>query len=284
MWNHCSAFIYAAEVNASVAGPRLGTGVTLSHSHGFSNTGQTSLRFSQTGGWERQGSLPLLQRKQRQQQGPLHPSQRWKKHIGETLLSAFRISPSFRLPCMSQQVRGSTQATTAEQTGHTRWCPSKQPCQPNPRQRNFCGGNLRGMEEKGRICRRGFQWRNEPCALLKEKLSLSAICKVTSSSLSGTPVWEVAAIRLAVSNDKRGCLQFCKLTAPLCLYIQVGASVAMLICVRHIPELLVQPYHESTRCVLAYIVLMFSSFSSQLWGAIFSKQKLRDESGGNSFV
>lgn len=247
MWNNCSAFIYAAEGNASVAGPRLGTGVTLSHSHGFSNTGQTSLWFSQTGGWGRQRSLPLLQRKQRQTAGGSPPSiAEMEKHIGETLLSAFRISPSFTLPCMSQQVRGSTQATTAEQTGHTRWCPSKQPCQPNPTQRNFCGGNLRGMEEKGRICRRDFQWRNEPCALLKEKLSLSAICKVTSSRFSGTPVWEVAAIRLAISNDKRGCLQFCKLTAPLCLYIQVGASVAMSICVRHIPELLGQPYQEST--------------------------------------
>lgn len=41
---------------------------------------------------------------------------------------------------------------------------------------------------------------------------------------------------LEISNDKLTCSQLCKITAPLCSCLQVGAPLAMSACVRYIPE------------------------------------------------
>lgn len=86
-----------------------------------------------------------------------------------------------------------------------------------------------------------------------------------------------------ISNNKWQCSQLCKVTAPLCSCLQVGAPLAMSVCGRYIPGLPGQPYKEVT-AILAYTGVLFSSFSSRLREAVFSKQKVRDEPGSTNFI
>lgn len=174
--------------------------------------------FSQTGIWGRQRSLPLLQHKQRQQQGSLHPCRDGRTYRRNT---PFKSSPPLKLPCVSQQVRGSTRVTTSEQTGHPRWLPSEQPRQPSLGKGRSAVGTWETWRRVEGFVGEAFSEERNCCGFLKEKLTLSAICKVSISRWSGTPLWEGTAI----SNDKWGCLQLCKVTAPPCSCIQVGAAL-----------------------------------------------------------
>lgn len=190
--NSHSGFISATEVNKC---GRTQAG-RLCHPHLQSQFQQHQVHqcFSQTGDWERQDvSFNTSSDSSRV------PSICCRD--GET---AFRTSPSFKLPCVSPQVRGSTPVTTAEHRASVLF-PVEAALSAEPGQRKDCDVNLRGTEEKERICRRGFPWRKKPCVFLKEKLTLSTICQGSSSRYSGTPVWEVTAIRFAISKDKGGC-------------------------------------------------------------------------------
>lgn len=141
----------------------------------------TSLWFSQTGGWGKQGGLPLLPHMQRQKQGPLHPLLR-QTNIGETPLPATRIPLSFRVTCLSAgEWQHPSNCCRADRTYMLMHIEAAMSAKPG--QRKVCGGNLRDVEERGKLYRRGFQWKNE----------LLSYCKVIVSQLSGTSLWEITS-------------------------------------------------------------------------------------------